>query len=224
MSEGESLPERLPPQVRELLDLLYEAYPGEVCFTDLSEPLQGAAKWCMEGEPQRNWLYVRNVTFDLPELPAAPEGKTDGVLCFGTPPWIMLSPAGRKRLRQDRLWDVDPPHAAVADSDRQDQQTEATGESGGQPEGTEAGDDDLERICVPLTALEVRIIQSLWNQERGVTFDDLRDEAWRGKEVLNSSMVRRLKDIRKRWAMADILDFDLDISEAKERVILTQSG
>jgi len=119
MSEYESLPERLPPRVREFLELLYRAYPNCVSFTNLPERLRDVAEWCMEGEPQRTWVSVCCVDFDPAALPTtAEEGEAeegvgevriDLIQCVPKPPQFLLAPDGHDRLSKDRLWDVDPP-------------------------------------------------------------------------------------------------------------------
>ena len=133
MAEYESLPPRLPPAARELLDALADVYPGYVLVTDLPQHLQDAAKWCIEDQEQRqrNWVSVCQVTCDPAALLSSAEdygnrrrsgrggergARVDWVPCVPTAARLMLTPDGRNRLLQDRLWD-EPASDQTAKSD-----------------------------------------------------------------------------------------------------------
>jgi DNA-binding MarR family transcriptional regulator len=109
MSERELPVERLPRRVRELLEFLAEVYPGYALFANLPGHLQDAVTWCLGGEPQRNWVSVRSVAFDMPALPARTEGeaeaRVDWVPCVPAPPQVLLTSDGYARLLVDRLYD-----------------------------------------------------------------------------------------------------------------------
>ena len=98
------------------------------------------------------------------------------------------------------------------------------GETGakGTPVETSVVEDNLAKYQDPLTPLGKRIVAALWNRIFAVQFNTLRKEAWKGSEVSDSGIQRRLKDIEKRWTEAELNDIDLVISAATTSVKLVK--
>lgn len=83
-------------------------------------------------------------------------------------------------------------------------------------------DGGLAKYQDPLTPLGKRILKALWNHQFAVQFDTLREEAWEGDTVSDSGIERRLQDIESRWAGANLVDIDLEISLATTSVKLVK--
>lgn len=80
--------------------------------------------------------------------------------------------------------------------------------------------DQLAKYQAPLTALQRRILEALWSRKHLMKFDTLMSEVWEGEIVLHSSIARRLKAIRRRWAEKGLVDIDFEISIASQSVKL----
>lgn len=83
-------------------------------------------------------------------------------------------------------------------------------------------DGGLAKYQDPLTPLGKRILKVLWNHQYAVPFQTLREQAWEGNDVSESAIERRLQDIDKRWAEAELHDIDLEISPATTSVKLVK--
>jgi hypothetical protein len=83
-------------------------------------------------------------------------------------------------------------------------------------------DETLAKLKEPLSPLQRKILDSLWKRTHQVDFRTLRDEVWTDSNPYDSSIVRRLKEIERRWFEAEIRDFDLIISTASACVKLVR--
>lgn len=88
---------------------------------------------------------------------------------------------------------------------------------------------DIDRVTDPLTVLQTRIIHFLWKRAHATNFDSLAQSCWPNGSASDETIVKRLKDIEKRWGEKGDSDqwyvqLDLEISPGKRTVKLIRPG
>ncbi len=89
--------------------------------------------------------------------------------------------------------------------------------------------DGLNRALDSLTPLQKRITTFLWDRVYATSFDTLAENCWSDKNASDDTIVKRLKDIEKKWSDCAKSDrwfdcLDLEISTASRAAKLIRSG
>jgi hypothetical protein len=223
MAEHEFLPEKLPPRVREFLELLDQVYPGYISFAALPGDLQPVAKWCLqESTPQRKWLSVCCVAFDSAALPTmatedkegVSEALVDWVPCVPVPPQIRLAPDGHDRLAEDRLRAPAVEDLGGKTPSQQNETAELSPE-----DATIANPDD--KLVRQMKGNSRCLLLHLWRRGN-VSLDELRAVLWCEHQKTNAKAKRTTSKAAKN--AVDYLERKLQAAAYKNTLIEKNGG